>query len=390
MSEPSAWRTVSATFHLTHACNLRCTYCYTGEKHGIGMTQATAQRAVEFVHELASKENARHLEIVFFGGEPLLKHSLLCEIADQARREAPQGTRVTFKMSTNGLLASQAVVDSLAARGIFVSLSLDGPPGTQDDQRPDALGRGNSGKMAEIIPRLLAWNPHTAVNCVVTPQHAGALDVNIPWIFAQGFSYVSTALDWSAPWTRSELNRLGAAYQRLADWYVRETLRGRRFYLSCFDEKIRSRTRGPLDRAERCGPGVHQISIAPSGRLYPCVQFVKEDDNPAWCIGHVETGLDASRRDSLFSCTETPREECDGCDLHARCASWCACMNWASHGRLDEASPLVCEHERLLAPIADRAANCLWKRRDPLFLHKHYNPAFPVLSHLETSLSALP
>ena len=66
-----------------------------------------------------------------------------------------------------------------------------------------------------------------------------------------------------------------------------------------------------------------------------------------------------------------------------RCASWCACSNWAGTGRLDRASPVVCAHERLLTPIADRVANQLWKRRDPHFLHKHYNPAFPVLAFLE-------
>jgi uncharacterized protein len=61
-------------------------------------------------------------------------------------------------------------------------------------------------------------------------------------------------------------------------------------------------------------------------------------------------------------------------------------MNYQGTGRLDTASPLVCEHDRLLTPIADRVANQLWKQRHPLFLHKHYNPAFPVLSHLENDV----
>ena len=52
-------------------------------------------------------------------------------------------------------------------------------------------------------------------------------------------------------------------------------------------------------------------------------------------------------------------------------------------GGLGEASPVVCQHERILLPVADRVGNRLWARRDSNFLHKHYNPAFPVLSFAE-------
>lgn len=377
--------TVSATFHLTHACNLRCGYCYTGEKFGAGMSAETARDAVVFSHRMALEAGAEHLEIVFFGGEPLLRHGLLCGIVDQARALA-EGLRVSFKMSSNGLLLSERVIADLAERGVFVSLSIDGEPATQDAQRPDARGRGSAESLQEIIPRVLAWNPHTAVNCVITPQSAERADASVRWLFAQGFRYVSTALDWGAPWTRRDLRALAAAYTRLGEWYVGETLRGRRFYLSCFDEKIHTRSRGPLEMSERCAMGQRQFSIAPSGRLYPCVQFVREDDRPEWCIGDVWQGFDEAKRKAMLDLAEKPRDECGGCALSGRCGSWCACMNFQGTGRIDVASPLVCEHDRMLTPIADRVGNQLWKRRDPLFLHKHYNPAFPVLSHIETDV----
>ena len=378
--------TVSATFHLTHACNLRCTYCYTGEKTSVGMSRETAQRAVEFCLAQAGRDEAEHLEIVFFGGEPLLKHSLLCEIVDLLRASAG-AMRVSFKMSTNGLLLTETVVDDLARQEVFISLSLDGDPATQNAQRPDAAGRGSADRLVPVFRRLLAWNQHTAVNCVVTPESAGRLDENVRWIFSQGFRYVTTPLDWSAGWSWGHLESLAASYQRLGEWYVAETLRGRKFYVSCFDEKIRSRTRGPLDKSERCMLGVRQFSIAPSGRLYPCVQFVKEDDDPEWQIGDIERGFDEAKRECHFQHAETgARSECGGCALQPRCSSWCACVNWAAHGRTDEPAPLVCEHERLLTPIADHVANQLWRRRSAHFLHKHYNPAFPVLSFVEDAL----
>ena len=47
-------------------------------------------------------------------------------------------------------------------------------------------------------------------------------------------------------------------------------------------------------------------------------------------------------------------------------------------------------HEQLLMPIADRVGRQLYRERNPLFLHKHYNAAYPVLSLLEDTLAAGP
>ena len=42
----------------------------------------------------------------------------------------------------------------------------------------------------------------------------------------------------------------------------------------------------------------------------------------------------------------------------------------------------------MLMPIADRLGRELYRRRDPHFLHKHYNAAYPVLSMIEDALSS--
>ncbi len=49
-------------------------------------------------------------------------------------------------------------------------------------------------------------------------------------------------------------------------------------------------------------------------------------------------------------------------------------------------SPVLCRYEQMLVPLADRVGRILYRRRDPLFLHKHYNAAYPVLSLIEDAL----
>ena len=217
-------RTLSPTFHLTHNCNLRCSYCYTGEKFGRGMSRDTAEEAVDFCLAEAKRQGAARLSVVFFGGEPLLRHKLLCHIIDTFH--ARRGTiDVDFKLSTNGLLLTETVLADLVKRRVYISLSIDGEPALQNVQRPDTAGRGAAERLKPIIDRVLAWNPCTNVTCVVTPASAGALPRSVNWLYHRGFAYITTTVDFTADWTRADLKVLTDSYTQLGDWYERMTLK---------------------------------------------------------------------------------------------------------------------------------------------------------------------
>jgi uncharacterized protein len=58
-------------------------------------------------------------------------------------------------------------------------------------------------------------------------------------------------------------------------------------------------------------------------------------------------------------------------------------LNWQTTGAIDEIPPILCETEKLLIPIVDELAAKLYRLRSPLFIQKHYNPIYPLLSFLE-------
>lgn len=377
---------LAATFHLTHQCNLRCTYCYTGEKLQRPMSREIAGAGVDFVLAEAAKNQSRFIDITFFGGEPLLEKDLLFYIADRLLAENP-GYELSFKLSTNGTVLTKALLDALMQRRIYVSLSVDGPPELHDAQRPQAGGQGSSAAVARAIPLLLKANPCANATCVLTPASAAHACKAVDWLHRQGFRYINLTLDYSADWTMDDMHALGRAYRRLAEWYTQRMQRGERFYLSCFDERVQSRTKAPPDESERCSLGYRQFSIAPDGALYPCIQFVTTEGVPEFMIGHLlHGGFDEACRGHIHGCSEAPKPECQGCAIQSRCASWCACINYASTGTVTAASPVVCYHEQVLMPIVDAMANKLWKQRNRMFLHKFYNPAYTMIDYLENIL----
>lgn len=346
------------------------------------MSKETADKGISFVLTEAKKHNIPRLDITFFGGEPLLEKELLFHIADKLITESGD-IEVHFKMSTNGTLLTGELMKALTQRRVFVSISIDGRPDLHNQQRPNAGSGDTYVKVEKASKILLKYNPCTNVTCVITPFAADQVTESVDWIFNQGFRFITTTLDYSAPWTMEEMKKLEASYKQLAKWYEQKMKVEERFYLSAFDERIRTRTLEPLATNERCHLGYRQFSIAPDGELYPCIQFVTTEKIPEFMIGHVNEGFNESCRNYISSASEAVKPECSGCKLQERCSSWCACINFMSTGTIKKASPIVCHHERLLMPIVDEVANRLWKKRSRMFVHKHYNPDHPVISHLE-------
>jgi len=54
------------------------------------------------------------------------------------------------------------------------------------------------------------------------------------------------------------------------------------------------------------------------------------------------------------------------------CGRTCACTNRETSGDPDVPGPLLCWHERMAIPLADRAAGALFAARDPTFLRRFY------------------
>jgi uncharacterized protein len=174
---------------------------------------------------------------------------------------------------------------------------------------------------------------------------------------------------------------------QLGKKHIQWMTEGRKFYLSPFELKLSSHIDGPCHSKEQCEFAQRQISVDPAGHLYPCIQFVTAGPDSPWCIGHVETGIDEARRTGLYAQSQVDKVECSGCAIKARCHNSCGCLNWQATGSINQVSPVKCRYEQVMIPIADRVGKALYRKRNALFLHKHYNAAYPYLSLLEDSVT---
>lgn len=172
-------RITSFLVKVASRCNLDCDYCYVYHhadqswrqmpKTLSGDHQATfATRLAEYARSVDLKE----CFVVFHGGEPLLAGAdTLAEFAAGVRNAVGSETKVEFGMQTNGLLLTDAALDTLEAAGIEVSLSLDGPREANDLHRTTKKRRSSFDKVEAAFERLKR-RPHVfaGVIAVIDPR----------------------------------------------------------------------------------------------------------------------------------------------------------------------------------------------------------------------------
>lgn len=372
------------TLHLTRNCNLRCHYCYSQPKPGPMMSLETGQKAMQF----GLRANAGSCGIVFFGGEPLLAKDIIYELTAYGKslQRSHQGY-FHFKVTTNGLLLDDAFLDFAQKEDVAIALSFDGIQPAHDAHRRTPDGRGTYDLVLPRLRTLLKCKPYSSVIMVVNPDTVSHLTDSVSFLFDEGVRYLIVALNYAACWDSNSLYLLEQMYRQLAKLYIKWSLEDRKFYLSPFEVKIASHIKDKKANHLRCDPGIRQISVDPDGYLYPCVQFPTAGPQSRFCIGDVNQGIDSGAFDAFRRESCTPRLPCKECAIEPRCLYTCACLNFQTTGSPAATSPLLCNHEKMLMPIADEVAEELYQKKNKRFLQKHYNADYPILSFIEDHLS---
>jgi uncharacterized protein len=373
------------TLHLTGRCNMRCEYCYAAPHGGVDMSFETARAAVDLgLRDLVEKHPGSSLGVIFFGGEPLLRRALIEDVTRYCKDIAARtGQLFHYKITTNGTLLDESFLTNPDTHDIFVALSHDGARVAHDRHRVDAAGHSTFARLDGVIPMLLRHKPYAPVMAVVTPDTEGHYAESVASLFSRGFRYLIFSLHYAGHWDRAALAELKRQYKQIAEWYYVKTVAEEKFYFSPFEVKIASHVFPGRCHADRCELGQTQISVGPDGTLYPCTQFVGDTSEPGYVIGHVSSGIDETARQRLFERNREEKESCATCAVRERCNHHCGCLNKQATGRIDTIAPSLCAHERTVLPIADRLAERLYKRRSAMFIQKHYNELYPLVSLAE-------
>lgn len=136
----------------TLACNFRCSYCFenTHENTAV-MNSTTMDKLIAFVN---SFENAKHLSVSWYGGEPTLAFDIIKKLTERFKRLEKSYEDVG--LVTNGYLLDEENIDQLNYLRIkTVQITLDGCASTHNRRRMLAGKRPTFNKIMANIDTLL-------------------------------------------------------------------------------------------------------------------------------------------------------------------------------------------------------------------------------------------
>ena len=369
------------TFLLTEECNLRCTYCYQKNYPRSVLPVETALSAMN----AAVRHGARRLALTFFGGEPLLQSGALFSILRAARTlEREKEIPVTAKVSTNGLLLDDEVIRNAAELGLFLSLSHDGIREAMDGGRVLPDGSSSFERVDGALRRLVASGIPFGVYSVITPANVRHLLRSRRYLWDAGARILVGAIDYTARWDEASIQTLLDQYEKLADFYRTILKEKRNAHVEPFDSRISQRTRS--SSYQSCAPGVRQVTVAPDGTLYACVEYFYRRLQP---IGTAETWLDPDRVRALSLARRAKPDECGDCALNERCNNDCACINLRTTGSVNLPPASLCITEQETIRAADELAARLYREKVPEFLMRHYSNSYHLLSSIERLLESM-
>ncbi|MBQ8945724.1 MAG: thioether cross-link-forming SCIFF peptide maturase [Lachnospiraceae bacterium] len=350
--------------HVSHDCNLSCRYCFAqeGEYHGDRglMSPEVAKASLDFL--VKNSGSRRNLEVDFFGGEPLMNWDTVVETVNYGRSlEEKYDKKFRFTLTTNGTLMKDEYLDFINREMDNIVLSIDGRKQINDLMRPH---RGGQGSYDEIVPvfKKIAESRNQEKYYVRGTFTRNNLDFaeDVRHLADLGFKQISVEPVVASPEDDyairdEDLDRLCEEYDKLARLYLEYRKAGKPFNFFHFMIDLEG---GPCvyKRLSGCGSGTEYLAVTPWGDLYPCHQFVGNDD---FCLGNVYDGVKRTDIVSEFKvCNVYARESCRDCFARFYCSGGCAANAYNFHGSILDVYEAGCtlQRKRIECAIMIKAA----------------------------------
>lgn len=338
--------------HIAHDCNLACRYCFAeeGEYHGRRaiMSYEVGKKALDFL--VANSGNRTNLEVDFFGGEPLMNWEVVKQLVAYGRSlEEEHHKKFRFTITTNGVLLNDEILEFVNKEMGNMVLSIDGRKEVHDRMRPH---RGGQGSYDEIVPKFKkAAESRGQMNYYVrgTYTHYNTdFAKDVLHLADLGFKQISVE-PVVAPETEDyaireeDLPQLLAQYDELAEEMIKRRKEGNGFNFFHFMIDLEG---GPCvaKRLSGCGSGTEYLAVTPWGDLYPCHQFVGNED---FLMGNVDEGvLRTDIRDEFKQCNVYAKEKCKDCFVKFYCSGGCAANSYNFTGNVNGSYDIGCELQR--------------------------------------------
>ncbi|MCD1147040.1 thioether cross-link-forming SCIFF peptide maturase [Peptoniphilus sp. KCTC 25270] len=338
--------------HVSHDCNLRCKYCFASQGDFKGqrmlMDLETGKKALDFI--LENSGNRHNLEVDFFGGEPLMNFDLVKDLVVYGReREKDFNKHFRFTMTTNGVLLDDEIIEFLNREMDNVVLSLDGRESVNDEMRPTVNEKGSYELIVPKFKKLVDGRGEKDYFIRGTfTNHNLDFSKDVELYHELGFNKTSmepVVTDSKEEYAIREehLEEILKEYEILSEKYLEIRKENPEFNFFHFNIDLSG---GPCayKKAIGCGAGSEYIAVTPEGDVYPCHQFVGEEEYKLGTI--YDKQLNRELQEKFQNADVYHKESCNVCWAKYYCSGGCHANAYYNNNDIMKPFELGCEMEK--------------------------------------------
>lgn len=338
--------------HIAHDCNMRCKYCFASQGDFKGerslMSTEVGKKSIDFL--IKNSGNRRNLEVDFFGGEPLMNFEAVKEIVKYGRAEEKKYNKnIRFTITTNGLLLNEENMEYINENMYNVVLSIDGRKKVHDGMRYTISGQGTYDIIMPKFLKMAKMREHR--DYFVRGTFTGNnLDFASDVLHLADLGFKSTSIEPVVTEAHHDyaireenLPVIFEQYELLAREYVKRIKEGRGFGFFHFTIDLEQ---GPcvIKRISGCGAGAEYLAVTPEGDIYPCHQFVGNED---FKIGTVTEGItDTSICEEFGKAHIYNKDKCNNCWAKFYCSGGCHANAYNFNNNIYEPYDIGCEMQK--------------------------------------------
>lgn len=325
------------TLQVTQQCNLRCHYCpysgsyYNREHNDKKMNFETAKKVIDFY--ICHAYDMPVLQIGFYGGEPLLEYSLITKLMQYIESRA-YGKKVEYRITTNGTLLTNEIIEFFIKKEVKLTISLDGPREYHNRNRLTVSDKGSFDIIIKNLKMIHTRYPEYAktinINCVIDPRN----DLKYLHDFFKTHEIIKEHFTMFSTISREGIKdeKLYLEDEKFQRQYNHElfkmlyckTMKEQgievsdiilayysQLKMSIFDRETSNIIENVSHPGGPCITGTHRLFADIHGRFYPC-ERISELSNDT-CIGNVEEGFFWEKIDKLLNVGKLTESKCKKC-----------------------------------------------------------------------------
>lgn len=214
------------TLEINQRCNLRCRYCYLGEKNGTKMSYETACKAIDRAFLYTKIHKDQTLWIDFIGGEPLLDFDMICKLVEYIyQKNAEVKYKLLFSLTTNATIFTEEILAFLLENEFAIKVSIDGDREVNDINRVDCSGDSVYDKILANLVYLKEFEQKSGrfvqVTNVITGNNYDKYYESLVYLTKElGFKIIDTAIDVSYAWSPEEMTILMNGIRKSFDYFI--------------------------------------------------------------------------------------------------------------------------------------------------------------------------